>query len=77
MNAVWFFPAVLVLTNYVMLNLFVGMIMNNFAYIEGKGQGTGLLEDEHLIDAAFKYVEHLDPKLKKQIPLEQVPFSCD
>jgi len=28
-NATMFFPSVLVLTNYVMLNLFVGMIMNN------------------------------------------------
>ena len=36
MGATIFFPSVLVLTNYVMLNLFVGMIMNNFAYISSK-----------------------------------------
>ena len=66
-----FFPAVLILTNYVMLNLFVGMIMNNFAYIQCK-DGNGAVEDEHFEDAAFKYVEHLDTKLKGQIPLEKV-----
>jgi|NorSeaMetagenome_1021524.scaffolds.fasta_scaffold83716_2 hypothetical protein len=69
-----FFPAVLVLTNYVMLNLFVGMIMNNFAYISCK-DGNGAVEDEHFIDAAFKYVERLDPNLNCQIPLEKVSIS--
>ena len=32
----------LVLTNYVMLNLFVGMIMNNFAYICSKDDNGGI-----------------------------------
>ena len=44
---------VLILTNYVMLNLFVGMIINNFAYISAK-DGNGAVEDEHFIDAAHK-----------------------
>ena len=66
-----FFPVVLLLSNYVMLNLFVGMIMNNFAYISCK-DGNGAVEDEHFIDAAFKYAQKLDPKRKGQIPLEQV-----
>ena len=70
-NALWFFPVVLVMTNYVMLNLFVGMIMNNFAYISTK-DGNGAVEDEHFVDAAFKYVENLDPTLKGQIPIGQV-----
>jgi hypothetical protein len=72
--AIWFFPGVLVLTNYVMLNLFVGMIMNNFAYISAK-DGNGAVEDEHFVDAAYKYVLHFDPKLKGQIPLEKVSTS--
>jgi hypothetical protein len=62
---------VLVLTNYVMLNLFVGMIMNNFTYISNK-DGNGVIENEHFVDAAFKYVFHFDPKLKGQIPIEKV-----
>jgi len=70
-NADWFFPAVLILTNYVMLNLFVGMIMNNFAYISAK-DGNGAVEDDCLMDGAYKYVLHFDPKIKGQIPLEQV-----
>jgi len=70
-NADWFFPAVLILTNYVMLNLFVGMIMNNFAYISAK-DGNCAVEDDRLMDGAYKYVLHFDPKIKGQIPLEQV-----
>lgn len=73
-HAYWFFFVVLVLTNYVMLNLFVGMIMNNFAYISTK-DGNGAVEDEHFVDAAFKYVQHLDPALKGQIPIEQVALA--
>lgn len=69
-----FFPAVFILTNQVMLNLFVGMIMNNFAYIQCK-DGNGAVEDDHFEDASFKYVEHLDPELKGQIPLEKVSVS--
>ena len=70
-HATWFFPMVLVLTNYVMLNLFVGMIMNNFAFISTK-DGNGVIENEHFVEAAYKYVLKLDPKIKGQIPLEKV-----
>ena len=42
-SAVIFFPALLILANYTVLNLFVGMIMNNFAYISCKGE-NGVLE---------------------------------
>ena len=70
-NANWFFMLVLILTNYVMLNLFVGMIINNFAYISAK-DGNGAVEDEHFIDAAHKYVLRLDSRLVRQLPLEKV-----
>ena len=70
-SAIFFFPLVLVLTQYVMLNLFVGMIMNNFAYITTK-EGNGAVVDENFVDAAFKYVETFDPKIRGQIPLELV-----
>jgi hypothetical protein len=70
-NANWFFMMVLILTNYVMLNLFVGMIMNNFAYISAK-DGNGAVEDEHFVDAAYQYTLNLDSNLLRQIPLEKV-----
>jgi hypothetical protein len=50
------------------------MIMNNFAYISTK-DGNGAVEDEHFVDAAFKYVQHLDPALKGQVPIEQVALA--
>jgi len=70
-NANWFFMMVPILTNSVMLNLFVGMIMNNFAYISAK-DGNGAVEDEDFIDAAYKYTLNLDSNLLRQIPLEKV-----
>lgn len=45
--------------------------MNNFAYISCK-DGNGAVDAEHFVDAAFKYVDRFDPKLKGQIPLETV-----
>ena len=42
-----FFPALLICANYVVLNLFVGMIMNNFAYINCK-DSNGAIEPADL-----------------------------
>lgn len=35
------------------------------------GPGAAI-NNEHFVDAAYKYVQHLDHKIKGQIPLEHV-----
>jgi hypothetical protein len=55
MAAVPFFWFYLVMTQFVMLNLFVGMIMNNFAFITTK-DGNGVLEEEDFINMAYIWV---------------------
>ena len=74
MMAVPFFFLYLIFTQYVMLNLFVGMIMNNFAFITTK-DGNGVLQEDDFADLAFTWVELFDPKLTTLLPLEHVlPF---
>jgi hypothetical protein len=72
-SASFFFPTVLISTNYVMLNLFVGMIMNNFAYISCKSAGP--LQDLSFEDAAHHYSTHFDEKITGQVPLDKVRIS--
>ena len=66
-----FFLLYLVLTQYVMLNLFVGMIMNNFAFITTQ-DGNGVLEVENFVNMAYVWVDKFDPKVTTMIRLEDV-----
>lgn len=62
--AIAFFFAYLIFTQYVMLNLFVGMIMNNFAFITTK-DGNGVLLTEDFVNMAYVWVDRFDPKVIK------------
>ena len=59
------------LTNYVVLNLFVGMIMNNFAYICSR-ENNDTIGEKQFEEAAHKYVTDFDPKCVGQIHLSKV-----
>eukprot|EP00802_Teleaulax_amphioxeia_P000493 Tamp_00493.p1 GENE.Tamp_00493~~Tamp_00493.p1 ORF type:complete len:2407 (+),score=357.69 Tamp_00493:375-7223(+) len=69
--AVAFYPGLLVLVNYVVLNLFVGMIMNNFAYINCK-DSNGVLEPEDFVKVSDVWVSKFDPKATGTMKLEDV-----
>ena len=60
--AIAFFFLYLIFTQYVMLNLFVGMIMNNFAFITTK-DGNGVLLTEDFVNMAYVWVDRFDPKV--------------
>lgn len=66
-----FFLVYLVLTQYVMLNLFVGMIMNNFAFITTR-EGNGIVNEDHFVDMAYHWTVKFDPNITTMIRLEQV-----
>jgi len=66
-----FFPALLILGNYVILNLFVGMIMNNFAYINCK-DSNGVLEPEDFVNLSNVWVSKFDNSAIATIKLEEV-----
>ena len=71
MSASIFFPSLLILGNYVVLNLFVGMIMNNFAYINCK-DSNGVLEPEDFIHLSEVWVSKFDHAATGMIKLEDV-----
>lgn len=66
-----FFPALLICANYVVLNLFVGMIMNNFAYINCK-DSNGAIEPADLQKISKVWVNKYDPEATGQIKLQDV-----
>jgi hypothetical protein len=66
-----FFVVYQVLIQYVMLNLFVGMIMNNFAFITTR-DGNGVVSEENFVDLAYTWAVKFDPNITTMIRLEQV-----
>jgi len=70
-TALVFYPALLVCANYIVLNLFVGMIMNNFAYINCK-DSNGVLEPADFVKMSDTWVSKFDPKGTGAIKLENV-----
>ena len=70
-SGVLFFPSFLILANYVVLNLFVGMIMNNFAYINCK-DSNGVLEPDDFVKVSQVWVSKFDPKATGTIKLQDV-----
>jgi hypothetical protein len=70
-TAVVFYPALLVCANYIVLNLFMGMIMNNFAYINCK-DSNGVLEPADFVKMSDTWVSKFDPKGTGTIKLENV-----
>ena len=71
MSASIFFPSLLILGNYVVLNLFVGMIMNNFAYINCK-DSNGVLEPQDFVHLSEVWVSKFDHAATGVIKLEDV-----
>ena len=70
-SSVLFFPFLKIALNYVILNLFTGMIMCNFAYIKCK-DSNGLLEPSDFVRVTEIWVSEFDPQATGTIKLDQV-----
>eukprot|EP00960_Hanusia_phi_P053370 762028-Hanusia_phi.AAC.4 len=61
----------MIIVNYTILNLFIGMIMNNFAYITSK-DSQGVIKEAEVKTISRIWVQTLDPKANGTVKLPQV-----